>query len=269
MARDEAIAIAFSEGKVPPTLRLYQWSAPSFSIGAFQRLDPNWLARFENPREQDAIVLVRRVTGGRGLLHDREMTYAVIAGTEDPLFSGGIKETFYAIATGLLAGLETLGVVASVHRPSKKKQGSQSKDPLCFSSTSWYEIVVGDKKLIGSAQRRWRRHFLQQGSLMTEKSQIALHDNEALNLSFVSEHQVTLSELLPALPSQAQAAEALKSGFEKALGLHFISARPTAYELALVERLVTEKYGNPDWNRDRQSRTESPAHLGRDAQKSL
>jgi len=270
MARDEAIAIAFSEGKSPPTLRFYQWSALSFSIGAFQRLSPEWWARFEKACERDPIALVRRITGGRGLLHEHEITYAMIAGTEDPLFSGGIKETFYAIAKGLLCGLEALGIEADVSRPSRKERGEGNKNPLCFAASSWYEITAKNKKLIGSAQRRWRSHFLQQGSMMMGKSRVAFRTGEAEGNPWVSENQMTLSELLPELPPYLQVANALKSGFESAFDLRFVPGTLTAYELKLVEGLVYKKYGNPAWNRDRTGLdNEAGPHWGRDAQKAL
>lgn len=248
MASDEAIAIAFSEGKVPPTLRFYRWSHPSFSIGAFQKLSPEWITHLEKQCEYPLLSLVRRITGGRGLLHDRELTYSVVSSTKDPLFSSGIKGTFYAIAKGLLAGLTKLGVDAEVYSPSKTKRREGHKDPLCFAATSWYEIVSRGKKMIGSAQRRWTSHFLQHGSLIIEKSPIAFSQNEWERTTLISRNQTTLSDLLPLLPSYSTLMLALKEGFKAALPIRLVSDRITAYEREIVNRLVLEKYDNPRWN---------------------
>ena len=113
--------------------------------------------------------VVRRVTGGRAVLHNHELTYSVVARTDDPLFPGNVLGTYKVIAAGLLAGLGDLGIHAEMvsrsgkHAHLVKKNG---KDPACFSSPSWYEILVNGKKIIGSAQRRIPGAFLQHGSIL-------------------------------------------------------------------------------------------------------
>jgi len=161
MAIDAAIAQAFGAGLVPSTLRLYSWARPSFSIGRFQKLDPDLAAQLHN----HDIPIVRRITGGRGVLHDHELTYSMVADTRDERFSGGLRGTFGTIARGLLAGLKTLGVAAEaprLHAPDSTGRHG----PFCFDRISGDEITVGGKKLIGSAQRRWAGHFIQHGSLI-------------------------------------------------------------------------------------------------------
>jgi lipoate-protein ligase A len=236
MAIDEAISISFSEGKVPSTLRLYKWSIPSFSVGSFQKLEPDWLA-FLNKK---SIPLVRRMTGGRALLHDQELTYSFISSTRDPLFSGGIKGTFHAIANGLVAGLREIGVEAEIHAPGREERLGRSQNPLCFASTSWYEITVQGRKLIGSAQRRWVSHFLQHGSLLIDKSDV---ENR-----FFSGNEIALSDLLPQRCGFDKLEEAVKNGFEAALPITFRSGSLTKEEMERSELLIKEKYGNNAWN---------------------
>ena len=236
MAIDEAISIAFSEGKVSPTLRLYRWSVPSLSIGSFQKLESDWLGFLKTK----SIPLVRRMTGGRALLHDQELTYSVVSSTRDPFFSEGIKGTFYTIANGLIAGLRQLGVDAEIHSPARGERTNRPHPSLCFASTSWYEITAGGKKLIGSAQRRWVSHFLQHGSLILEKSKI---EN-----SLLSGNQIALAELLPGLPPTERLEEAFRSGFEAALPISLKSGSLTEEELARAGLLTKEKYGNDAWN---------------------
>lgn len=243
MAIDEAIAIAFSSGKVPPTLRLYQWARPGFSIGTFQKLDPGWLDHLNRLN----VAIVRRITGGRGLLHHREITYSVVASTKDLLFSSGIKGTFQSIAGGLLAGLQEIGTEGKIHAHPQGRPPAREKDPLCFASASWYEITARGKKLIGSAQRRWRSHFLQQGSLILETYRPESETSSENAPKITSEKQITLAELLPALPSMTKLEQAIKSGFETALPIHLLPGKLTREEAESTERLIREKYSNDEW----------------------
>ncbi|HZR46654.1 MAG TPA: biotin/lipoate A/B protein ligase family protein [Candidatus Manganitrophaceae bacterium] len=236
MAVDEAISIAYSEGAVPPTLRLYRWSLPSFSIGSFQELEPDWLDFLKT----ESIPLVRRMTGGRALLHDAELTYSVVSSTRDPLFSEGIKGTFYAIANGLLAGLRQIGIEAAVHTPPRGERAVRPRDPLCFASTSVYEITVRGRKLIGSAQRRWISHFLQHGSLIVGRSRV---ENP-----FTAENQIALADLLPEALPPGKLEKALRDGFEAALPVSLEPGLLTRKEAERAEALIKSKYGNDAWN---------------------
>lgn len=243
MAIDEAIAIAFSEGKAPETLRLYRWEKPSFSIGAFQKLATNWIATLE---AQD-ISIVRRMTGGRGLLHDHELTYSVVSSTAQPLFSKGIKGTFQSIAQGLLAGLRQIDVEATLHAPTRKLR-PEHKKPLCFDTVSWYEITAQGKKLIGSAQRRWKNHFLQHGSLNIQQSDALKDKSGNFPARIISKNQITLSELMNTPPSPETLAQAIKTGFENALSLNLEPGELSPYEKTLVQQCLREKYARRAWN---------------------
>lgn len=234
MAIDEAIATAFSKGQVPPTLRLYGWAVPAVSFGSFQKWEPEW----NDLAASGALRFVRRITGGRALLHDRELTYSVVASTKDPLFSEGIKGTFYAIAGGLLAGLRSLGADADLYAPPRSQRLERPANPLCFASTSWYEITAEGKKLIGSAQRRWTKHFLQHGSIILEKGP---------DRAFSSENQISLDALLPRLPNDKTLRAALKEGFEAALSIKLEDGILNPEEEKISARLAKEKYGSPAW----------------------
>ncbi len=257
MAVDEAIAIAFSEGKAPPTLRFYHWETPSFSIGTFQTLDQDWI----NALETQNIPIIRRITGGRGLLHDNELTYAIISSTQDPRFSKGIKGTFYTIAQGFLKGLHPFGLEGIDVSPSRLPPLKQ-KNPLCFDAVSMYEITAKGKKLLGSAQRRWKSHFLQHGSLIYQHSSMILKIHHASGASLISKNQTALADLLPHLPPDDTLIQSLKQGFESALEIELTPGGLSLYEKKISDRLVKEKYGNTDWTRNRQ-RPDAPSRQSR------
>jgi len=163
MAIDEAIMIAHREGLVPPTIRFYQWSPPAVSLGYFQDLK----------KEIDVDVcknigvdIVRRPTGGKAVLHDKELTYSFIIRESHPLVNDSILETYKKISGGVIRGLSYLGITAelvplrdklkrdSLHKGKKSEIRHSDFKSICFSVPSQYEVQVEDKKIVGSAQVR-------------------------------------------------------------------------------------------------------------------
>jgi lipoate-protein ligase A len=168
MALDECLLAEAARGSVPPVLRFYGWAPPAVSLGRFQdeaeAVDPAACARH-------GIDIVRRITGGRAVLHDRELTYSIVAPVTAGLFPNDVLGTYKVIAGALLAGLRSLGVAAEmVSRPGRPREGQRKDgaDAACFASPSWYEIVAHGRKIVGSAQRRVPGAFLQHGSILIE-----------------------------------------------------------------------------------------------------
>jgi len=166
MAVDEELLAQAQVGRKMPVLRFYGWDPPAVSIGRFQKIGTAVDAEACKRLGYD---IVRRITGGRAVLHNNELTYSVTAPIDDPLFPPNVLGTYKVIATGLVAGLRNLGVNAEmVSRTGQHASlvNKHDRDPSCFSSPSWYEIVVNGKKIIGSAQRRLSGAFLQHGSIL-------------------------------------------------------------------------------------------------------
>ena len=163
MAVDEALAESCRTGASGPTLRLYGWDRLSISLGYFQR--PEEVADFDRCRER-GIPVVRRTTGGRAVYHHRDVTYSVVAPIPHPPFPPTIRGTYEVVARALFAGLAALGLRVEYHPrdPERPRRGIGS--PLCFDSTSRDELTLDGKKVIGSAQRRWKTAFLQHGSIL-------------------------------------------------------------------------------------------------------
>jgi len=163
MAVDEALADACRRGVSGPTLRLYGWERPAISMGYFQR--PEEVVDLDRCRAA-GISVVRRTTGGRAVYHHHEVTYSVVAPIPHPLFPPTIRGTYEVVARALSAGLAALGLRVECHPrdPERPRRGVGS--PLCFESTSRYEITLDGKKVIGNAQRRWKTAFLQHGSIL-------------------------------------------------------------------------------------------------------
>jgi len=255
MALDEALLVTASEGKAPPTLRFFSWETPSLSIGSFQRAEELDMAEIQGR----GIPLVRRPTGGRAVLHDNELTYSIVCPIPSPLFPSDLMGSYKKIGECFLEGLRQVGIQATLvpvaKNPGRKAKKTTARDPLCFSSPSWHEVLAGGKKLIGSAQRRLSTAFLQQGSL------IISHDPAALTglLSFsgpesricaedsLARKMTTLSELGGTIGLD-ELKHCITRGFELVLGLKAVPGLPSPAELELAERLLSTKYKTEDWN---------------------
>jgi lipoate-protein ligase A len=255
MAVDEAISQSCREGQGPTTLRFYTWRPAALSIGYFQN------ASAEIDLEQckaQGYGFVRRLTGGKSVLHDQELTYSVMARANNPLFPKDLHRSFMVIAQALISGLDYLGIQAEVFGQisTKKQRRSQQISPSCFASAMGFEIGVDGKKLIGSAQRRWRDGFLQHGSILCHFDPEQLFnllkfsdESERTQAIAITAKTVTsLSSILQDHPDIHQIKKGLIQGFENALKIRLMPSELTPYERDLAQTLAREKYGTDDWN---------------------
>ena len=240
MAVDEAIVTAVEKGISPPTLRLYGWKSPTLSIGYSQRTDKKIDTGYCRKNKID---IVLRPTGGRAVLHDKEVTYSLISPKNNPLFPDNISGTYKAISKAFIRSLSFLKINASIS--TFCTQHSSLRTLSCFATTSQYEITVDGKKLIGSAQRRFKNSFLQHGSIPLENH----HEKLALCLGFKEEHKskkfvkllkeksIALNELNGRVISYDEVVDALVRGFGDAFKIQFKISSLSEYELALSGRL--------------------------------
>ncbi|MBX3167928.1 MAG: hypothetical protein KF760_10975 [Candidatus Eremiobacteraeota bacterium] len=128
-----------------PTLRLYQWEGPWLSLG------------YAQPALPAEIPTVRRPSGGRAVLHQHEITYALVL----PEFTGNLSQA-YAELTGLL--LESLSKLNPMVTAAHTQESGQ-RDPSCYQLSQRGEIQLEGRKLVGSAQVRRGRRLLQHGSI--------------------------------------------------------------------------------------------------------
>jgi lipoyl(octanoyl) transferase len=166
MAVDEELLARAQAGESTPVLRLYSWDPPAVSLGRFQKLET---AVDAGACKRLGFDIVRRITGGRAVFHFHELTYSIVAPLDNPMFPPTVLGTYKVIAAGLLAGLRNLNITAEMVSRSERHAAlvnNNSRDPSCFSSPSWYEIIVKGRKIVGSAQRRMTRAFLQHGSIL-------------------------------------------------------------------------------------------------------
>ena len=249
MAVDEAILESIEAGESLPTLRLYAWAPPCLSLGIAQAYGDVDLERLHARGWE----VVRRITGGRAILHTDELTYSVIGPADHPLLTGSVLESYSRIARGLLAAVRALEL--SVEMKEGRADESGKSNPVCFEVPSTYEITVGGKKLIGSAQARRRLGVLQHGSLpltgdLTRITQALRFPDESARAEADARllaHATTAETALGHPVDWDSAARAFVNAFETALGINFQRADLSEKENSRTVELVREKYAHPSW----------------------
>ena len=254
MALDEALLYWHSVGEIGPILRFYEWNPATLSIGYFQSV--------EKEIEMESVMhhglgFVRRPTGGRGVLHEHELTYSVIVSEKYPNMPETVTEAYRVISGGLLEGFRKLGLEASFSVPNEEvsEQLKQPKSAVCFDVPSWYELVVEGKKVAGSAQTRQQGVILQHGSIL-----LSLDEDKLVSLfKFKSESireqvRMNLPEKAIAIDRLAnrpitigECLESFSAGFEKALDIELVPYVLTEEQLRMVKDIESRKYANPEW----------------------
>ncbi len=161
MAVDEFLLKRSENEGGAPVLRLYSFRPPAITIGYHQDAE---CAIDMAAAAVAGLDVVRRITGGRALLHDGELTYSVTAPLGPP-FGQGLADTFLAIAGVIVSALRSASVTAEIGGV-RHGSGESAMSSPCLVSTSRHEITAGGRKISGSAQRRTGRAFIQHGSIL-------------------------------------------------------------------------------------------------------
>lgn len=248
MAVDHALAACLSPGEA--VLRIYRWSGPTVSFG---RNEPAH-GRYGPALGRSAgIEFVRRPTGGRAVLHDRELTYAAVLPCPS---RGGLKAAYGLINRGLVEALSSLGVPAQMAAGQGPPAGPDSGP--CFDEPAPGEVTVAGRKLVGSAQARLEGALLQHGSLLIGPGQDRLLALDT-TLSGVRtarcggelengrvQAPTSLEEVLGQAPAWSDLVEAVISGLSGVTGGDWHRGELTEPERAKYMALA-ERYTSAEW----------------------
>ena len=231
MALDHALAEALggrdvASGDAYAVLRLYEWSEPTISFG---RNEP---VRARRRPETGDVRFVRRPTGGRAVLHRGELTYAALLPIEA---FGGPRAAYRVLNEALVEGLRVLGVEAgiAVDEPVLRPDAGP-----CFQAAADGEVVVGGRKLVGSAQARLGGALLQHGSILIEDDQRALGPASTAR---------PLTELVGGI-EVAEVRAAIEEGFRRRFaGAAWQAAEHHTAVSEAADRLEWERYGTDAW----------------------
>jgi lipoate-protein ligase A len=222
-------------------VRFYRWARPAASLGygqdAAKVVDRDFC-------RANGVDVVRRLTGGKLVLHHHEVTYSV-SSSDVGTFGSTVAGSYKLISQGLMAGLARMGLcpVLAGAPPASYVRGTMP----CFSHPARDEVEIDGRKIIGSAQKRAGSKFLQHGS-------IPLRADEGL-LRLVSRRgdvredirMTSLSEALGRPVEFEEAVEHLVAGLAEFFGVDFAPHISTEADLTAVERLRDEKYAAEAW----------------------
>ncbi|RNF41068.1 lipoate--protein ligase family protein [Planococcus salinus] len=256
MALDEALLIWHNEGLIPPVIRFYQWEPAALSVGYFQKVDKE--IDMEAVKKL-GLGFVRRPTGGRGVLHEHELTYSIIVSEQYPDMPETVTEAYRVLSGGLLEGFRNLGLDAYFSVPDTEEKRADLKKPksaVCFDAPSWYELVVEGKKVAGSAQTRQKGVILQHGAILidldAEKllSVFRFSTEEAKDRmrKKLLEKAVSINSLRKTPAKVEECITAFKSGFEEALEIDLKPYILSSEQLEFVKSIEQERYAKDEWN---------------------
>jgi len=243
MAADMAITQVLGREPAPPTLRVYQWSRPTISLGYHQSEKDIDLLRCS----QDGIDVVYRPTGGRAILHDNEVTYAVILPPSSSFFALDIFGVYEFISRCLVHALQSLNIDADFERAKKTPDGFSRGElsTLCYASSIQYEIAIQGRKLVGSAQRRIHNSVLQHGSILLGDEHLAVahylagHDDQWRHRvhQYLKKQTVSINQLTRTPVTRQQMIAALRQGFAEELRISFTDGQLSNEEMKQSELL--------------------------------
>ena len=242
MAVDEILLDSVAAGAAPPTLRFYEWMPACLSLGYFQPFD---VVDMDGCRRL-GVDVVRRPTGGRAILHDRELTYSVALPASLLGHDGGVLPSYYRLSLALQDGLRRLGVPATL-APQSAARSPVAHGPVCFDRPSAHEILLQGRKLVGSAQMRRGGGILQHGSILVEpridklRACLRLPDGpEGIEDGVVGLAAVGLTE-------PARIAAAISDAFAGRFGVSLVPAPLEPTEFAAARVLANSKYLSASW----------------------
>ncbi|MBW3554304.1 MAG: hypothetical protein KY466_12370 [Gemmatimonadetes bacterium] len=257
MAIDRALLEAVDDGALP-ILRLYRWASPTLSFG---RNQPARDLYDRDVARERGIAFVRRPTGGQAVLHADELTYAVAAPVA---VIGKPRAAYAAINRALVAGLRALGVraeqaQAGAHVGTGTRTGTIAGThahpsgggwtAACFRAPAAGEVVVGGRKLVGSAQRCDGRVVLQHGSILISGTQATAEELLVGGTPAGPSSDpgwTTLEGELGKRPAWPALAAAIADGFAESIGTALAPARLSVEETTRVRELRVT-FASPDW----------------------
>ncbi len=200
----ELLETCIKNNEKTPILRFYGWSPKCVSLGRNQNIKTiNEQYCIENK-----IDIVRRITGGRGLLHDDELTYSFICPFGFLENGNYIKSSYKEISSAIIIGFKKLGITMEF--------GSENiintKYNYCMSLSTGADLNYKNKKIIGSAQFRSQDYILQHGSILLSYNENLIKNifNEEINKT-----QITCINEINSAITRKDIAEALKFGFKE------------------------------------------------------
>jgi lipoate-protein ligase A len=228
-------------------LRFYQWEKPTASLGYSQNISR---VLDVNICHEKGFDIVRRITGGKMVLHHQEITYCICS-SDSEIFTANLTKSYRLISEALIKGLEKMGIEGRLaeETPSPYARGTLP----CFSYPARSEIEFNGKKIIGSAQKRVGEKFIQHGSIPLEKDEEILRKISFLNKGKEMVRMVSLSEALGKKVDFSWAVDMFRSGISEYFNIHLSPRVISQQEKDTILKIQKKRYQNPEWTFRRKS----------------
>jgi len=204
-----------------PIFRIYGWSNPCVSIGYFQSIEDIDFQKCRN----EAIDVVRRITGGGSVFHEKELTYSFVSRK----YPTKIIDSYQEICQIIISGLNTLGINAK------------------FSPLN--DITVDGKKIGGNAQTRKNGVLLQHGTILLEVNKEKMFSFLKVPVEKISDKKISDAKYRVSQVSKTfdQVTKSLKDSLKLVFDCKTVPITLNQNELESCKKIAKHKYSNPDW----------------------
>jgi lipoate-protein ligase A len=270
MALDETLLLLCGKKISPPTIRFYTWEPFALSIGYSQNplkeLDTDLCNSLNIP-------VIRRITGGKALMHHNDLSYSVIFHYDGALQRHSILESQRVINNCLVDALRKIGIDARLRLNEENHCDSLStvsaeKHPFCFLIPAGNDIIAFGQKIVGSAQRRMKNAFIQHGSIFVDqpddiearllagsgKKTKRVYAPELESSTGISDRKyhhagyTWINRHLLKKTTIQEIQDVVVKNFEEGLGGKVYRENLTRSEIEIKEKLKEEKYMKDEWN---------------------
>jgi lipoate-protein ligase A len=241
MAVDEYLFQTLSDKEPQTILRFYGWKKPTVSIGYSQPIDQTVNMSFCHERNID---IVRRMTGGKLVFHDDEVTYSVCS-SDITSFTSTLDGSYRKISKALICGLKKMGLDPQLACSAPENYARNHL--LCFSHPAQNEIEITGKKIVGSAQKRTGILFIQHGSIPLESHEEVLREVFFSHSQSMKINIISLSQALGKKVNFQWVVDMLILGFKESFKVVFQKRHFSSKETDKIRRIQTEKYACPSW----------------------
>jgi lipoate-protein ligase A len=245
MAIDEALLCLFKTEISDPILRIYGWNPPSLSLGRFQKAEN--VLDLERCRA-DSLPVIRRVSGGGAIYHADELTYSIVCSPEHISTTTSVKDSFRVLTGFLIDFYRTLGLNANYAVDTvSDAERLGTRTAFCFAGKETFDILLGDKKIGGNAQRRRKNVIFQHGSIPIINR--AHHGLQYMNdrSSKYAENTVSLFDC-GVTSDSTQLKCKLVEAFKRHMGVDTTNSSLSQDELRITQELLIKKYVSDQWN---------------------
>ncbi len=204
-----------------PVLRIYGWSRPCVSIGYFQSIDE---INYEKCKKE-GVDVVRRITGGGAVFHDRELTYSFVTKN----FPNNIMESYKQICQLIISALKSLGYEAK------------------FSPLN--DITINGKKVCGNAQTRRNNTLLQHGTILLDVDVERMFSLLNVPLEKIEDKKIgdIKNRVMGISKKFEEVADSLKSSAKDYFKCELIPYQLERKDQDSCKKIMDERYLNKEW----------------------